>query len=480
MVVDLRNVYKPEPMRDGGLPLRLRRPMNGKRARSRRRCRTRAKAARGSTRVILAGGAGERFWPASRARAPEAAPARRRRTQRSSTRRSRARGAARGPGASGSSAAASTRAAMRRAAGFRRARVLVEPAAPQHRAWRSAWAAQRIARRDPDAVLAVLPADHHIPDARGLRARPPPRRARGARRGRARHAGRRARRAPRRATATSTSGRRAGRAIRGFTACAASSRSPTRARARRFLRGGGYLWNAGIFVWTARAILEEIEALRAGAASRRWRRSRAAKRGARARARARLSERARRSRSTSRCSSGAGASGTLPVRFRWSDVGTWASLADELGVAAGRSRVVAGELVFDEPGGNLVWGGTAPIALLGVEGLAVVDTGDALLVARLERSHEVRRIVHGAKGRGASGRGQRYGARGARMGTWSAMSAAAKPLEALRSIPLFAAVSDGDLEEIASLADRAALPRNKTIVEEGLPGDYMYVIREGR
>ena len=34
---------------------------------------------------------------------------------------------------------------------------------------------------------------------------------------------------------------------------------PDDATARRFLRRGGYLWNAGIFVWRARAILEEIE-----------------------------------------------------------------------------------------------------------------------------------------------------------------------------------------------------------------------------
>jgi len=33
-------------------------------------------------------------------------------------------------------------------------------------------------------------------------------------------------------------------------------------------------------------------------------------------------------------------------------VGTWASLAEELGVAAGRTRVIAGKLAFDEPAGT--------------------------------------------------------------------------------------------------------------------------------
>jgi CRP/FNR family cyclic AMP-dependent transcriptional regulator len=41
-------------------------------------------------------------------------------------------------------------------------------------------------------------------------------------------------------------------------------------------------------------------------------------------------------------------------------------------------------------------------------------------------------------------------------------------------------VSDADLELIASLLIERRYARNTTIVEEVLPGDYMYVIREGR
>jgi CRP-like cAMP-binding protein len=52
-------------------------------------------------------------------------------------------------------------------------------------------------------------------------------------------------------------------------------------------------------------------------------------------------------------------------------------------------------------------------------------------------------------------------------------------LESLRAIPLFSSVTDGDLETLASLLIERRFPNNKTIVEEGLPGDYMYVILEG-
>jgi CRP-like cAMP-binding protein len=53
-------------------------------------------------------------------------------------------------------------------------------------------------------------------------------------------------------------------------------------------------------------------------------------------------------------------------------------------------------------------------------------------------------------------------------------------LESLRRIPLFSGVSDPDLERVASLLIERRFPKNKTIVEEGLTGDYMYVLREGQ
>jgi hypothetical protein len=90
---------------------------------------------------------------------------------------------------------------------------------------------------------------------------------------------------------------------------------------------------------------------------------------------------------------------TLPVSWHWSDVGTWESLAQELGVApAGRGRWRVPSWYSTMGEGNLVWGQPGrPVALLGVEGMAVVDTGDALLVARLDRSNDVRLVVKALK-----------------------------------------------------------------------------------
>jgi len=53
-------------------------------------------------------------------------------------------------------------------------------------------------------------------------------------------------------------------------------------------------------------------------------------------------------------------------------------------------------------------------------------------------------------------------------------------LESLRNIDLFSSVKGEDLASVASLLIERRFPKHKTIVEEGLPGDYMYIIREGR
>jgi mannose-1-phosphate guanylyltransferase/mannose-6-phosphate isomerase len=346
--------------------------------------------------VILAGGAGERFWPASRGSRPKpllevvaggsllAATLARARRIASPERiwivcgREHAR-------------------AVREAARIPASRLLIEPQR-RNTAMAIAWAAERIAAADPDAVMAVLPADHHIPDGPAFA-------------GAIRRAARAARTAgwlvtlgveptrPDTGYGYIQAGEPLGRAHPGLRRVRRFVEKPDAASARRFLRRGGYLWNAGIFVWSARAILEEIETCapqlhQALAPLRRDPRRGPGEALLRAYRRApslpidtAVMERSRRV-------------ATLPVRFRWSDVGTWASLAEELGVCPGRSRVIAGELAFDEPGGNLVWGCERPIALLGVAGLAVIDTPDALLVTRLDGSSDVRRIVAALKAEG--------------------------------------------------------------------------------
>jgi mannose-1-phosphate guanylyltransferase len=347
--------------------------------------------------VVMAGGAGERFWPMSRRARPK--PLLRAVGRETLLEAALARSARLAPRArTWLVCTAENARALRAAAGLAPRNVLVEPQG-RNTAMAIGYAAACIEARDPGALMAVLPADHVIPDARAFAA-----------------ALRAAARAAARADVLVTLGVRPTRPDTGYgyiqvgpPADPAHPRlrrvrrfaeKPEPRRARAWLRRGGWLWNAGIFAWRAASILDEIErcAPELGRALAPLR-GRTASRAAVARAYRRapslpidvaVLERSRRV-------------WTLPVQFAWSDVGDWDRQAEQLGVDRGRSRILGGEALLEEAPGNLVWAGDRLVALLGVEGLAVIDAGDALRVAPLARSAEVRRVVRRLR---ESGRGE--------------------------------------------------------------------------
>jgi len=349
--------------------------------------------------VVLAGGAGERFWPRSRKRFPK--PLLRVAGGRSLLGATLERAARIAPRARtwlvcGREHAA----AMRRESGLPASRVLVEPLR-RNTAMACAVAARHIASRHPDAVLVVLPADHLIPDATAFAV-----------------ALKKAARAAAQTGALVTLGVRPTRPDTGYGYIQVGApvpghpglrrvrrfvEKPEAARARRMLRQGGHLWNAGIFVWSARAFLGEIQEHAPAIADAVAPLGGTGSRSPGARTLAAAYRRApsqpvdvavlERSRKV----------WTLPVGFRWSDVGTWASLAEEIGVTESANRQVEGDAMLEDARGNLVWSAGPrgrQVVLLGVEGLAVIDTPDALLVARLDRSQALRRVVDGLRARG--------------------------------------------------------------------------------
>lgn len=346
--------------------------------------------------MVVAGGAGERFWPLSRRRLPKPlVPLLAGRTLLEATLERAARFAP--PERTWVVCTRENAAALRRVAPIPHDRLLVEPQG-RDTAMAMGFAAARIACDRPDAVLAVLPADHLIEDAAAFAA-----------------AIRRAARAaftgdvlctlgvvptrPETGYGYIRVGRALGAAHPGLRRVQRFVEKPSAARARRYLRDGGYLWNAGIFVWKAGTLLEEIDrhAPDVAAALAPLRGRRAVRGAAVARAYRDAPKRSidfavlEHSRRI----------WTLPVDFGWSDVGSWGSLADVFGVAPGRSHTVAGHAILEDAHGNLVWAPSGRlVALLGVEGLAVIDAGDALLVTRLDRSADLRRVVHAIREQG--------------------------------------------------------------------------------
>ncbi len=89
----------------------------------------------------------------------------------------------------------------------------------------------------------------------------------------------------------------------------------------------------------------------------------------------------------------------VPGDFGWSDIGSWTSFGALL-AEDGSGNQVLGESVLEDAQNCIVHSTDRLTALLGVEELIVVDTPDALLIARKDRDQDVKRIVAELRRRG--------------------------------------------------------------------------------
>lgn len=81
--------------------------------------------------------------------------------------------------------------------------------------------------------------------------------------------------------------------------------------------------------------------------------------------------------------------------FDWDDVGSWISVGNRLS-DKGDGNVANTEVSTLQSAGNIVFSANGKrVALVGVEDLIVVDTGDALLVARKSEADKIKNIVAG-------------------------------------------------------------------------------------
>ncbi len=82
----------------------------------------------------------------------------------------------------------------------------------------------------------------------------------------------------------------------------------------------------------------------------------------------------------------------LAAAFRWSDIGSWDAWGDLASLLAGDNRGQARLLALDSRD-NIVRSTDRLVALLGVDNLIVVDTPDALLVCRKDDAQRIKEII---------------------------------------------------------------------------------------
>jgi len=83
----------------------------------------------------------------------------------------------------------------------------------------------------------------------------------------------------------------------------------------------------------------------------------------------------------------------IPLQAGWNDVGSWDALEEILPVDAEGNCLVQGETLLVDSRGTIVSGGKRLIALVGVEDLVVVDSGDALLIGHKQQIQKIKEVV---------------------------------------------------------------------------------------
>ncbi|MFW6082797.1 MAG: mannose-1-phosphate guanylyltransferase, partial [Chloroflexota bacterium] len=163
---------------------------------------------------------------------------------------------------------------------------------------------------------------------------------------------------------------------------------PDQETALRMVESGDYTWNSGMFVWSVERILQEFERQMPDFYVKLAEVDRVLGTEGYRPTLERVWPSVSKQAIDYGVMEGADDVAVIPVDIGWSDIGSWGSLADllaRMGNDDDQGNIVIGQHVGLDTRNSMLFGGERLIATIGIEDLVIVDAGDAVLVCPMER-----------------------------------------------------------------------------------------------
>ena len=174
---------------------------------------------------------------------------------------------------------------------------------------------------------------------------------------------------------------------------------PDLSKAEQYLQHGKYFWNCGVFVWKASTILEELQNYAKNIYSQLDAITCCIQNAKGRYTHLELNETGQDLFSSLPSLSidyavmeNSSRVVLLPADIGWHDVGAWSSL-DDVSEKDSKGNIINGNVIAQDCNNSIIQAQKRLIAVLGLKNTIVVDSPDALLVCAKERSQEVKKLV---------------------------------------------------------------------------------------
>jgi mannose-1-phosphate guanylyltransferase / mannose-6-phosphate isomerase len=172
---------------------------------------------------------------------------------------------------------------------------------------------------------------------------------------------------------------------------------PDLATATDYLNRGDYVWNSGMFLFTAQAFIEELKqhspqvltAIQKSFDNARRDTDFVRLNGEEFSASPSISVDYAVMEKSSKIK-------VQPIDVGWSDVGSWPALW-EISDKEENGNVVYGDVVAMHTSNSLIWAESRMVGVIGLDNVVVIDSDDAVLVAHADKAQQVKDLVAGIK-----------------------------------------------------------------------------------